>query len=76
MSKKLYNKRAIVSIALFVLFILLPVSGKMIVAMQDDHEAMFIWAGVHGLLGFLFAVVGIFHIVYNWKSLKQYLKKS
>ena len=76
MSKKLINKRAVVSVALFVMFILLPISGKMIVAVQDNHEAMYIWAGIHSLLGLLFAVFGIFHIVYNWKTLKQYLKKG
>ena len=75
MNKKLFNKRAVVSIALFVMFILLPLSGKMIVAMQDNHESMFVWVFIHSLLGLLFAVFGIFHIVYNWKTLKHYLKK-
>ena len=70
------NKRAVVSVALFVLFILLPVSGKMIEAARDHHESMLFWSGIHCLLGLLFTFVGIFHIVYNWKTLKHYLKKK
>jgi len=76
MSKKSFNKRAVVSISLFIMFILLPLSGKMIVIMQDNHESMLIWVGIHSLSGLLFAVFGIFHIVYNWTVLKHYLKKS
>ena len=74
-SKKSFNKRAVVSVALFILFILLPISGKMIEAEKDNPDAMFIWGGIHYLLGALFIIFGIFHIVYNWKPLTHYLKK-
>ena len=73
--KKLFNKRAIVSVALFIMFILLPISGKMIEAVKNDPESRYIWSGIHGSLAFLFTIFGLFHIVYNWKSLKHYLKK-
>ena len=72
-NKKSFNKRAIVSVALF---ILLPISGKMIEAVKDNHESMLVWGGIHCLLGLLFTCFGIFHIVYNWKTLKHYLKKK
>ena len=75
-SKKSFNKRAVVSVALFILFILLPISGKMIEAVKDNHESMLVWGGIHCLLGLLFTCFGIFHIVYNWKTLKHYLKKK
>ena len=77
-NKMSFNKRAVVSIALLVMFIFLPISGKMIEAMalEDNSEAMFIWGGIHSLLGLLFFVFGIFHIVYNWKTLKFYLKRK
>ena len=77
-NKTSFNKRAIVSVALFIMFILLPISGKMIeaMAMEDNSEAMFIWGAIHSLLGLLFFVFGIFHIVYNWKTLKFYLKRK
>ena len=74
-SKKSFNKRAVVSVALFILFILLPISGKMIEANKDNPDAMFIWGGIHSLLALLFTVFGLFHIVYNWKALTRYLRK-
>jgi len=75
-NKKSFNKRAFVSVALFIMFILLPISGKMIEIMKDNQEAMYVWVGIHCLLGLLFTGFGIFHIVYNWKTLKYYLKKK
>ena len=75
-NKKSFNKRAFVSVALFMLFILLPVSGKMIEATADNHETMLVWGGIHCLLGLIFTCFGIFHIVYNWKTLTHYLKKK
>ena len=75
-NKKSTNKRAFVSIVLFIMFILLPVSGSMIGAMVDNNDAMLIWAAIHGFLGILFIIFGIFHIVYNWKTLKHYMIKK
>lgn len=74
-SNKKLLKRTIVSIVLFVLFILLPISGNMIGAMRVNLEAIYIWGAIHSLFGVLFSIFGIFHIVYNWKTLKQYLGK-
>ncbi|WP_310604984.1 DUF4405 domain-containing protein [Anaerosporobacter sp.] len=75
-NKKSLNKRAIVSVSLLFMFILLPISGQMIGIVKDNPEAHYFWGGTHCLLGLLFSVFGIFHIVYNWKSLKYYLKKK
>lgn len=75
-NKKAFNKRAVISVALFIMFILLPISGKMIEVMKDNPETMFIWGSIHYLLGLLFTFFGIFHIVYNWKTLKTYIKKK
>ena len=74
--KKSFNKRAFVSVALFIMFILLPISGKMIEVFRDNPETMNTWAAIHCFLGLLFTTFGIFHIVYNWKTLKNYLKKK
>jgi hypothetical protein len=68
-NKKTRNKRAVVSILLLVMFILLPISGKMIGITKEDA---YIWGGIHYLTGMVFFIVGIFHIVYNWKMLKKY----
>ena len=71
-NKKSFNKRAVVSVALFVMFILLPISGKMIEAAADNY----VWIAIHSLSGLLFTVFGIFHIVYNRKQLMHYIKKK
>ena len=70
------NKRAIVSVALFVIFILLPISGRMIEFTRENLATMYIWVAIHCLSGLLFMAFGLFHIVYNWKTLTRYLRKK
>ncbi|MDR0844535.1 MAG: DUF4405 domain-containing protein [Tannerella sp.] len=74
MDKKI-NKRAGVSIALFIIFILLPVSGIMLAKTKDNPEAFAgrFWDALHGILGVLFIISGLFHIIFNRKALKHYL---
>jgi hypothetical protein len=71
--KRKFNKRAVTSVVLFITFILMPVSGKMI---QLFGRGTF-WGDVglqlHALSAEIFIVAGIFHIVFNWKWLKQYM---
>ena len=59
--------------ALFITFILMPVSGKMI---QLFGRGTF-WGDVglqlHALSAGIFMTAGIFHIVFNWKQLKKYM---
>lgn len=73
--KKSVRKRAVISITLFALFLFLPISGKMIVAMRENPETMYLWEGIHALSGFLFTIFGVFHVVYNWQTLKHYLQR-
>jgi hypothetical protein len=74
--KRKFNKRAVVSVILFVAFILMPVSGKMI---QWFERGTF-WGDVglqlHALSAGIFIVAGIFHIIFNWKQLKSYIHKK
>lgn len=74
-NKKSRTKRAVVSIALFLLFIILPISGKMIPAMEGNPTAVQVWSIVHNAAGSLFVLVGVFHVVYNRKALKNYLTR-
>jgi hypothetical protein len=67
--KRKFNKRAVVSVILFITFLLMPVSGKMI---QLSGRDIF-WVTMHGLSGQIFMIAGVFHIVFNWKVLKQYM---
>ena len=74
--KRKINKRAIASIALFITFILLPISGKMI---QIFGRGTF-WgdAGLtlHAWSALIFMIAGIFHIIFNRKQLKQYMSRK
>ncbi|MDR1882718.1 MAG: DUF4405 domain-containing protein [Prevotella sp.] len=69
------NKRAIVSIALFLLFALLILSAVMIQIIEIHHRfslAHHVWTAIHVICGTVFTIAGIFHIVYNWRILKSY----
>ncbi|MDR3226163.1 MAG: DUF4405 domain-containing protein [Prevotellaceae bacterium] len=65
---------------MFILFILLILSAITIEIMEDLpysvalDTAYHVCTAIHIISGFLFAVFGIFHIIYNWKTLKHYLK--
>ncbi|MDR2026144.1 MAG: DUF4405 domain-containing protein [Prevotellaceae bacterium] len=70
-------KRAVVSIVLFFDVILLAVTG--IVAVFDNligEQAEFVVKLIHFIAGLVFMVFAVYHIVYNWKVLKSYLKKK
>ncbi|GHV61371.1 hypothetical protein FACS1894195_1810 [Bacteroidia bacterium] len=75
-SSKRVNKRAIVSIALFALIILLVVSAMLLSHVREDYPDAFMtkfWAELHGALGALFAIITIFHVIFNWKAMRRYL---
>ncbi|GHT50343.1 hypothetical protein AGMMS49982_05490 [Bacteroidia bacterium] len=75
---KKINKRAVVSIALLIIFVLLPVSGIMLAKTRDnpDPEAFApqLWDALHGAMGLLFIIFGICHIINNWNAIKHYIK--
>ncbi|MDR0364411.1 MAG: DUF4405 domain-containing protein [Bacteroidales bacterium] len=70
--KRKINKRAIVSVILFITFIIMPISGKMI---QISGRDVF-WITMHGLSSEIFLIAGIFHIACNWKTFKQYISRK
>jgi hypothetical protein len=70
--KRKFNKRAIASVALFIAFILLPVSGKMIQLGRETFWGDF-GLQLHAWSAGVFLIAGIFHIVFNWKRLKHYM---
>jgi hypothetical protein len=72
------NKRAVVSIALFIFFLLVPISGIMIHSGEHHPNAVasHVWHGIHGLSGILFTIFGVFHIVFNWRTLVSYFNKK
>ena len=71
-TKKGVGKRAIASLTLLFTAIMMPVSVWVSHAMQETGGGQ-TWLYFHGLFGAMFMVAGIFHIVYNWRTLKSYL---
>jgi hypothetical protein len=60
---------------LFLLFALLIISAVMIQIIEIRHPfslAHHVWTAIHVICGAVFTVAGIFHIVYNWRTLKSY----
>ena len=66
------NKRKVVSLILLATLIMMPASGVYVHIMhgtQTSHK----WLHIHVLFGVIFMVVGICHVIYNWRTLKHYL---
>jgi hypothetical protein len=75
--KKSFNKRAFVSIVMFISGLLLPVSGIMLHELQFEPltTARHFWMSVHNMAAFLFTIFVVIHISYNWRCLIRYAKK-
>jgi hypothetical protein len=71
--KRKFNKRAVASVVLFITFILMPVSGKMIQLFGRETFWGEVGLQLHALSAGIFMVAGICHIVFHWKLLKQYM---
>lgn len=75
--KKPFNKRAFISIAMFLSGLCLPFSGIMNHNLQFEQltvERQF-WMSVHNTAAILFVIFAILHISYNWRLLINYTKK-
>lgn len=72
-SKDMKKKRLIVSLTLLVTAIIMPVTA--LIHHVTGHESKFshTWLHIHVAFGLIFAIASIFHVVYNWKTLKNYI---
>ena len=70
--KKRLNKRAIVSLLLLVSLIMMPVSA-LVAHIAHGTTISHKFVHIHVLFGVLFIVSAVFHVVYNWRTLKFYL---
>ncbi len=68
-----FNRRRVISLTLFLTLVAMPVSALIAHAMHGVRGSHHIWIHIHVICGVLFTVAGIFHIVYNWRTLKHYL---
>ncbi|MBN2348404.1 MAG: DUF4405 domain-containing protein [Bacteroidales bacterium] len=76
-NKNSFNKRAFISVALFVSGLFLPISGIMNHKLQYEsltRERHF-WMSVHNMAAILFVLFTILHLTYNWRVLIKYAKK-
>lgn len=65
-------KRNIITPYLTFLFIIVAISGiLMLFHILDDYTQI-----VHELLGLVFVIFSIFHVIINWKSLKGHFKSK
>ena len=77
-TNKPFNKRAFSSIVLLLSGFTLPVSGLMCHLLQNEEliGARHYWMSVHNGAGILFVMMAILHVSLNWRSLRNYMKKS
>jgi len=75
--KRKFNKRAFVSIVMFIALAGLPVSGIMNHNLQFEPliPARHFWMSVHNMSAILFTVFAVIHISYNWRPLLNYVKR-
>jgi hypothetical protein len=76
--KKKFNKRAFISISLFLSFLLLPISGLMNHNLQSEALTVerHFWMTIHNISSILFAIFTILHINNNWRVLINHVKKG
>ena len=72
-TKKTLNKRAIVALILLAALIAMPITGILVHLSHAREEVSHSWLHYHVLSGIVFMVAGIYHVVYNWRTLKHYL---
>jgi len=73
---KKFNKRAFITLAMFMSGLMLPFSGLMNHRLQFDDltVARHFWMTVHNVSAILIIVFVILHISYNWRFLIKYSK--
>jgi len=76
-NERKFNKRAFLSVGMFISFIGLPISGYMnhILGFSEISVERHLWMSVHNVLAILFCFFSVWHIIINWKPLKNAAKK-
>lgn len=76
-AKKKFNTRAFISTGMLLSFIGLPFSGYMnhILGFEGLTVRRHIWMSVHNMLGILFLIFTLYHIILNRKPIINNLKK-
>lgn len=74
-SNKKFNRRAFIAFGMLASGIALPVSGLMNHFLGFDllTQSRHFWMSVHNILGILFTIFSISHIILNRHAIKNYL---
>jgi cation transport ATPase len=75
-TKKSLNKRAVVSLTLLFSFVLLSISGLILIPIPHGTEIGKGWLHLHAIFGIVFIVAGIYHTIYNWRAVKHYIMSN
>jgi len=86
-SKTTWNMRGLTSLLTFAGFLIMAVSGIVAYVMPEGRVAYWTnwsmigltkerWNDIHTMSGLLFLVAGIFHTVYNWRFLMDYMRRK
>jgi hypothetical protein len=86
-TKKNFNFRGAISLLTTWAFLILLVTGIVLfivpqgrIAYWTDWQLINLgkegWSEIHTLFGILFIIIGIWHLVYNWKPFLNYLRKK
>lgn len=76
--KRKFNKRAFISTALLITFMILPFSGLRLHTLSFDmfDTEKHFWMAMHNMAATLFCIFLITHLIYNKKILISYAKKA
>jgi len=67
------KKRIVVSLILLFTLIMMPVSAA-IVHITHGAPISHTWLHIHVLLAAMFMIAGVYHVAFNWRTLKHYLE--
>jgi protein-S-isoprenylcysteine O-methyltransferase Ste14 len=71
-NKKTLTKRATISLTLLFSLVMMPVSG-VIIHVLHGTKTSHTWLHLHVIFGVIFIVAGIYHVLFNWRAMKNYL---
>jgi hypothetical protein len=75
---KKFNKRAFITVGLFMSGSILPLSGFMnhLLGNESLTTERLLWMAIHNSCGILFTIFSIWHLTLNWRPLLNYLKQA
>ena len=87
MKEKAFHKRGFFSLLTFGSFIVMTVNGIVLYIAPQGRIAYWVdwrfwgitredWSNMHVISSILFAIAGVFHIIYNWTPIVNYVSKK